>query len=48
MGQPSLCIEKIHIVFFYFIYSTKTEEKALQQSYKLKPQNNAGVKTPPN
>jgi hypothetical protein len=47
MGQPSLYTEKMHTVFFYFICSTKTKEKALQQSYKLKPPN-TGVKAPPN
>jgi hypothetical protein len=27
MRQPSLCIEEMHTAFFYFIYSTKTDEK---------------------
>jgi hypothetical protein len=27
MGQPSLCIKKMHTIFFYFIYSTKTDKK---------------------
>jgi hypothetical protein len=26
-GSPSLCIEEMHMIFFYLIYSTKTGKK---------------------
>jgi hypothetical protein len=42
--DPSLCIKKMHTAFIYFIYSTW--QKALQQSYKMKPPKE-GVKAPP-
>jgi hypothetical protein len=47
MEEPSLYMKMMHIVVFYFNYSTKAGKKSLQRSYKPESPNK-GVKAPPN